>query len=802
MTTVRSDPRRTRHRPAGVVPVLVLHLLLLLLLVPAQAAAATAAGRPALPLGVIDPLVEALLDSTAASRSVELLVRFGGPIRPQDLAFVEAAGFEALDAGRVLPLLLIRGPVGSIPLLSQIPGVRWIERNLPGQLHLASSVDTISAREAWRRIVLDGSGSRRPSIDGKGVTVAVVDSGIDASHPDLEYGVKVIKNLKRDTQAGIWRERVDTDTSSGHGTHVAGTVAGDGQASGIQKRGVAPSASLIGLSMGEALFTIDEYHALEWVYEHSRPGANPDNIRVVSNSWGPGTSDSLDPADAIVQLIEKITYENNVVVVFAAGNAGGDGSQDMVNPYAKVPASIGVAAFTHDGRGLAGFSSRGDAGRNETWADLGAPGVAISSPAARRTFISALAAKQDPYYLSISGTSMATPHVSGAVALLFQAAPSLRTSAVADDSTTTDHAYWNASTSRMHEAELLLKLTADYVNGTADNGIPGNATPGLAGRPFDFGQGYGLMNVSRAVAVALTLEHLRSTDANATVWQALDSAAGIRLNGTRSGTGRLAHGWHAEWLRFNDKDVPVVTADQKHQVWLPGNASALTVRLQYDAVSLQQLSGGSLAVTIDADGDGTADWSQDTAYDPDGTKEDELDLTGSGPLGGMAGAAWSFEVIGQVVGVPLPIPPGTQFLEARVDYTVALLLDFANATGPVAVDVGPDPRLWGQWDFEPAGNTTLLLPTEFYDLRGSVAPPPGQGPVARPGPQWWLLLVLLIAIPIAAAVRYRKPILRASRLDRPVADLRRAIDTRLAPHLTRTDRTRTDRVGRRPPRDG
>ena len=110
-----------------------------------------------------------------------------------------------------------------------------------------------------------------------------------------------------------WYELENSDTSSGHGTHCAGTVGGNGDASGGARRGVAPGVNLIGLSTGEALWILNAIGGLEWVYEHSKPGANPYNIRVVSNSWG--SSEDYDPEDAVVQLIEKLTYENNVVVV-------------------------------------------------------------------------------------------------------------------------------------------------------------------------------------------------------------------------------------------------------------------------------------------------------------------------------------------------------------------------------------------------------------------------------------------------------------------------------------------------------
>ncbi|MCJ2541045.1 MAG: S8 family serine peptidase, partial [Candidatus Thermoplasmatota archaeon] len=204
--------------------------------------------------------------------------------------------------------------------------------------------------------------------------------------------------------------------------------------------------------------------------------------------------------------------------------------------------AVCVAASTRNGTGITDFSSKGMWNWVDTWPDITAPGEDIESTSARRTLISVLSRGTDanPYYFAISGTSMATPHVAGASAVLMQAAPSLRTSderqdvgvvvednggfivAPPDEDTygSLAHGYeaWleEAMDTRIHEVELILKLTADYIptqgepnegaHGLTDNYVPDWSVTGFAaGRQHDFSQGYGLINLYRAVGLALTL---------------------------------------------------------------------------------------------------------------------------------------------------------------------------------------------------------------------------------------------------------------------------------------------------------
>jgi serine protease AprX len=206
---------------------------------------------------------------------------------------------------------------------------------------------------------------------------------------------------------------------------VAGTIAGTGTASNGTYKGIAPAASLVGLGTGDALSILWALEAFDYVL------ANKDSygIRVISNSWG--TTGEYSPNDPI-NVASKTAHDAGMTVVFAAGNEGPEAN--TLNPYSVAPWVIGVAAGTKDGQ-LADFSSRGIEGDPVYHPTITAPGVDIvSARASTGSTINALTAADDatyvpaqylPYYTTASGTSMATPHISGVVALMLEAKPEL-----------------------------------------------------------------------------------------------------------------------------------------------------------------------------------------------------------------------------------------------------------------------------------------------------------------------------------------------------------------------------------------
>jgi serine protease AprX len=296
-------------------------------------------------------------------------------------------------------------------------------------------------------------------VTGKGVGVAIMDSGVNADNPGLEFGTKVVQNVKFTGDLGkLYCEPTDpclrnddtyvenlrnTDNSSGHGTHVAGTVAGTGANSeGNRYAGVAPGAHLVGLAVGEGLSIINimVLAATDWLIDNKAKY----NIQIVNNSWG-GTG-AFDPNDPINEAM-RVLHAKGVTVVFAAGNDGP--AQNTMNRRSVAPWVISVAAGCKwgvddptnsaascgDGRAnmLANFSSRGIPGDPLQHPDITAPGVRIvSTRSYTGTALNVLGAPSDArlcavpteslaHYTCSSGTSMAAPHIAGVLALMEEA---------------------------------------------------------------------------------------------------------------------------------------------------------------------------------------------------------------------------------------------------------------------------------------------------------------------------------------------------------------------------------------------
>ncbi|TQJ74674.1 S8 family peptidase [Streptomyces sp. SLBN-31] len=236
--------------------------------------------------------------------------------------------------------------------------------------------------------------------DGKGVKVAVLDTGVDTTHPDLASAVKASKNF---TGTG------STDDMAGHGTHVAATLAGSGARSGGRYKGVAPGAGILNAKVlndsGEGSDS-SVIAGLEW--------AAGQGAKVANLSLGQEDTPGEDPVEAAVNALSKST---GMLTVAAAGNEGPDAG--TVDSPGAAESALTVGAVDGEDR-LADFSSTGPTADSALKPDLTAPGVDIVSAKAAHGHMGDPAADG---YVSMSGTSMATPHVAGAAAILAQRHP-------------------------------------------------------------------------------------------------------------------------------------------------------------------------------------------------------------------------------------------------------------------------------------------------------------------------------------------------------------------------------------------
>ncbi|WP_432940413.1 S8 family serine peptidase [Kribbella sp. CA-253562] len=234
---------------------------------------------------------------------------------------------------------------------------------------------------------------------GQGVAVAVLDTGIDAAHPDFTGQIAAAASF-------VPGEEV-TDRN-GHGTHVASTIAGTGAASGGAEKGVAPGA---GLHIGKVLAD-DGSGQDSWILAGMEWAARDQHAKVISMSLG---SDPTDGTDPMSQAVNRLSAETGALFVVAAGNAGPD--PFSVGAPGAADAALTVGAVDSADR-VASFSSRGPRlGDTAIKPELTAPGVDVL--AARSQY----APEGEGSYLTMSGTSMATPHVAGAAALLARAHP-------------------------------------------------------------------------------------------------------------------------------------------------------------------------------------------------------------------------------------------------------------------------------------------------------------------------------------------------------------------------------------------
>src|SRR3954469_5918514 len=467
----------------------------------ALATASPAAAAPAGPLAPVQEFLAGQLGRLAAAVPTTVLVH--GTDIAAARAAVTATGMRPVTEFEQIGVAVARGTAAQVQATRGKRGVTYLEGNSP--IRFTDETSNLATRGAEAAATLTGADGQ--PLDGSGVSVAVIDSGVDPTHPFLQDaggGSAVVASLKSvclDESTTTpdcvvpMPSSLDTDTISGggHGTHVNGIVAGRPTtlSDGTRLQGAAPGASLVDISTGAALLIVGADSALNWVLENHEhpcgtgvPAAVCPPIKVTNNSYGPSGGGAFDPDSATVKLQDALAAEG-VVTVWAAGNDGGDGSTSLTNPAGQDPTGgiLSVASYydqatgTRDGV-VSDYSSRGLATDPSTWPDVSAPGEAINSSC--RPYLpicsTGLAPKNGPGLLdvgtfnTISGTSMAAPHIAGIVAQLFQADPTAT------------------------PAEVEAAIT-----GTAYRYTDGAAYTAVGGRTTSFDKGAGLVDVMAAV---------------------------------------------------------------------------------------------------------------------------------------------------------------------------------------------------------------------------------------------------------------------------------------------------------------
>ncbi|GGM22415.1 peptidase [Streptomyces fumigatiscleroticus] len=326
--------------------------------------------------------------------------------------------------------VIVTGRPGSTPKTAT-PSTAQVTRTLPRLGARALSTPKSDATALWAALTGEkaGAGARRaapasgtkiwldgvvrPTLDvsvplvgapsawehghtGKGVKVAVLDTGIAAGHPDLKGKVDAAKNFT---------DAADTEDHAGHGTHVASTITGSGAASGGRYQGVAPGARLLnGKVLDDSGRGSDSQvlAGMEWAVQQ---GAQVINMSL-------GGSYPSDGTDVLSASVNELSAASGALFVVAAGNSG---TEESVSAPGAADAALTVASTTKRDT-LSSFSSRGPrAGNFGLKPEISAPGEDITAARAPGAFPDA---PGDSDYVTLSGTSMATPHVAGAAAIL------------------------------------------------------------------------------------------------------------------------------------------------------------------------------------------------------------------------------------------------------------------------------------------------------------------------------------------------------------------------------------------------
>ncbi|TDD59396.1 hypothetical protein E1263_15245 [Kribbella antibiotica] len=420
-----------------------------LYVVPSDVRQRLASGRLDRRLFDVTGLIKAKYDDKS-TKSIPVIVTYAGNAKTRSAApgttvtrQLPVVNGAALSVDKSKAAAFLTGATGarSATAIEKI----WLDGKR--ELSLDKSVPQIGAPIAWQA-----------GYTGKGIKVAVLDSGVDATHPDLAPQVAGAKNFTSEPDGDF----------VGHGTHVASTIAGTGAASGGKYKGVAPDAKLYdGKVCGLNECTESGIVAgMEWA-------ANEVKATVANISLGGTDTPEIDPLE---EAVNRLTAATGTLFVIAAGNEG-PGAGSVASP-GSADAALTVGAVDKQDK-LADFSSIGPrVGDGAVKPDVTAPGVDI---VAARSKDGVIGTPVGDKYLNLSGTSMATPHTVGAVAILAQVhpnwkAPELKAAITGSAKTAADQSTFQQGTGRIDVAKAIKQTVVSD---------PGNLSFGTAVWPHN-----------------------------------------------------------------------------------------------------------------------------------------------------------------------------------------------------------------------------------------------------------------------------------------------------------------------------
>lgn len=380
----------------------------------------------------VDPDLAMAINNATDDSNINAVIAFHKYPTQADLDNLRSIGILGGTLYKALPMIMVTTTRARLIEASRLSQVRSIygNRTLNWNSDPYFKATQASRVATDRDLQIKNQGN---PVSGRSVAVAVLDTGINTLHNDLAG--KVVQNVRLNDAQSVApgfvnpapvENLVNTDPVSGHGTFVAGIIAGSGVASGGKYGGVAPGANLVGLSAGDVNLSF-VLAGFDYLLEHGRIY----NTRVVNCSFSSNADfDYHDP----VNIATKMLTDMGINVVVSAGNTG-EGNGTM-NPYAQAPWVVSVGATDDKGR-LADFSSRGRFGGQLPGPTLVAPGVKVVSLRSAVSQTSAvgltplgvdtqrLNVGELPFYTTASGTSFSTPQVAGAIAMMIEANPNL-----------------------------------------------------------------------------------------------------------------------------------------------------------------------------------------------------------------------------------------------------------------------------------------------------------------------------------------------------------------------------------------